>query len=80
LRIADLQLSTAGGAVIARMTGEIDMSNATDLRAAIAESTPNGAFGVVLDLSDWITSTAPESTCSTGSATGCETAARRYGS
>lgn len=52
MRIADLQLSSRDGIVIARVTGEIDMSNATDLRTAITEATPNDALGVVLDLSD----------------------------
>lgn len=51
MRIADLQLSFRDGIVIARITGEIDMSNASDLRGAITESTPNDALGVVLDLS-----------------------------
>jgi anti-sigma B factor antagonist len=52
MRIADLQLSSREGIVIARVSGEIDMSNAADLRAAITEATPNDALGVVLDLSD----------------------------
>ena len=38
--------------LVARLTGEIDMSNARDLRAAIAESTPSESLGVVLDLTD----------------------------
>jgi anti-sigma B factor antagonist len=52
MSLADLQLTSREGAVIARLTGEIDMSNATRLRTAIAEATPNGALGVLLDLSD----------------------------
>lgn len=52
MSLADLQLIPREGAVIARLNGEIDMSNATDLRTAIAEGTPNGALGVLLDLSD----------------------------
>jgi anti-anti-sigma factor len=51
MSLADLQLSLREGAVIARLTGEIDMSNASDLQAAIAEATPNRAPGVLLDLS-----------------------------
>jgi anti-anti-sigma factor len=52
MRLADLQLSSRGGIVIACVTGEIDMSNAADLRTAITDATPNDALGVVLDLSD----------------------------
>jgi anti-anti-sigma factor len=51
VRLADVQILHRDGAVIARVTGEIDMSNSTDVRAAILEATPNDAFGVVLDLS-----------------------------
>lgn len=51
MRPADLQLDTRDGIVIADVTGEIDLSNATDLRSAIIEATPNDALGVVLDLS-----------------------------
>ena len=50
MRLADLQLSSREGAVIARVTGEIDMSNAAELREAIADYTPNESLGVVLDL------------------------------
>jgi anti-sigma B factor antagonist len=52
MRLADLELSSRDGIIIARITGEIDMSNTTELRAAIIQATPNGALGVVLDLSD----------------------------
>lgn len=52
MRLADLRISHREGIVIARVTGEIDMSNATDLHTAIAEATPNDALGVVLDLSE----------------------------
>jgi anti-anti-sigma factor len=51
MRLADLHLTSHEGAVIARLSGEIDMSNAAELRAAITESTPNYSRGVVLDLS-----------------------------
>jgi anti-anti-sigma factor len=52
MRLADLQLTSADDAVVARVTGEIDMSNARNLRTAITDATPNDALGVVLDLSD----------------------------
>lgn len=50
MRAADLQISGRDGIVIARVVGEIDLSNAADLRMAITEATPNEALGVVLDL------------------------------
>ena len=51
MRLADVQIIHREGAVIARVTGEIDMSNAADLRGAIIDATPNDALGVILDLS-----------------------------
>ena len=51
MRLADVQIIHRDGAVIARVTGEIDMSNSSDLRSAIIEATPNDALGVILDLS-----------------------------
>jgi anti-anti-sigma factor len=50
--LADFQLSVEEGLVAVRLTGEVDMSNATDLGEGIRQATPNDAFGVVLDLSD----------------------------
>ena len=52
MRLADVQITSRERIVIARAAGEIDMSNATDLRNAITEATPNDALGVVLDLSE----------------------------
>jgi anti-sigma B factor antagonist len=51
MTLADFQTSFRDGIVIAHVTGEIDMSNATDLRNALTEVTPNDALGMVLDLS-----------------------------
>lgn len=52
MTLADVQLTPAPHALIARVTGEIDMSNAEDMGATVIGSTPNEASGVVLDLSD----------------------------
>jgi stage II sporulation protein AA (anti-sigma F factor antagonist) len=52
VRPADLRSELRDGVVCARIAGEIDMSNADELRAAVTESTPNEAIGVVLDLSE----------------------------
>lgn len=51
MRIGDIRITARDGIIIAHVTGEIDLSNATDIREAIAETTPNDALGVVLDLS-----------------------------
>jgi anti-sigma B factor antagonist len=51
MKLADVQISFRDDAVVARLTGEIDMSNAGELRSAITEATPNEVLGVVLDLS-----------------------------
>ena len=37
--------------VIVTLTGEIDLSNASDLESAILEAVPNGADGLLLDVS-----------------------------
>jgi anti-sigma B factor antagonist len=52
MKLADLQLSSEEEIVTARVLGEIDMSNATELAAAIMRATPNEALAVVLDLSE----------------------------
>lgn len=49
-RPGELYLSEDDGVVIARLTGEIDMSNAEQLRGAISAAVPNDALALVLDL------------------------------
>lgn len=51
MRLADLQLSERERTVLATVTGEIDMSNAAELQAALTDGTPNSVRGLVLDLS-----------------------------
>jgi len=48
----DIQFTTHGHVVVARMSGEVDMSNATEMVAAIGSAATNQMTGVVLDLSD----------------------------
>lgn len=48
--LADVQFDAHGRAVVAKVTGEVDLSNATQLCDAIGEATPNTALGVVLDM------------------------------
>ncbi|HLY48137.1 MAG TPA: STAS domain-containing protein [Solirubrobacteraceae bacterium] len=50
MNLADLHINRHDGVVVVRVLGEIDMSNASDLRGAIIEATPNDALGLVLDL------------------------------
>lgn len=52
MRAADLRIDRRDGIVIAHVIGEIDLSNATELRVAVTDATPNDALGVVLDLSE----------------------------
>jgi anti-anti-sigma factor len=51
MSLADIQITHTPGAIVAHLTGEVDMSNAEDLGAAVIGATPNDAQGVVLDLS-----------------------------
>jgi anti-sigma B factor antagonist len=52
MSLADVQVTESKHAVIARLSGEIDMSNAEDVGATVVGATPNEVAGVVLDLSD----------------------------
>jgi anti-sigma B factor antagonist len=52
MRLADLQLIDGGRVVIARLSGELDLSNTANIGGALTESVPNAALGVILDLSD----------------------------
>ncbi|MBV9801688.1 MAG: STAS domain-containing protein [Solirubrobacterales bacterium] len=52
MSLADVQLTLAPNAVVARITGEVDMSNAEEMGATVIGATPTDAQGVVLDLSD----------------------------
>jgi anti-anti-sigma factor len=49
MNIADLQVRIRDGVVVVSVIGEVDMSNANDLREAIIDATPNDALGLVLD-------------------------------
>jgi anti-anti-sigma factor len=52
MSLADVQITLTRHALLARLTGEIDMSNAEEMGARVIGATPNDASGVVLDLSD----------------------------
>jgi anti-anti-sigma factor len=49
-RLADLELESVDDLLVARISGEIDSSNATELRIAILDVLSNRVRGVVLDL------------------------------
>ncbi|MBV9605865.1 MAG: STAS domain-containing protein [Solirubrobacterales bacterium] len=51
MSLGDVEITLASHALIARLTGEIDMSNAEEIGATVIGATPNEASGVVLDLS-----------------------------
>jgi len=51
MSLADVQITLDSGALIARVTGEVDMSNAEEVGARVIGATPNEAQGVILDLS-----------------------------
>jgi anti-anti-sigma factor len=51
MSLADVQITLASSALIAHLTGEVDMSNAEEIGATVIGATPNEAQGVILDLS-----------------------------
>jgi anti-anti-sigma factor len=51
VHLARLNVRQAGRAVVAELSGEIDMSNATELGAAVLNQVRGEALGVILDLS-----------------------------
>jgi anti-anti-sigma factor len=52
VNIADLSIETRGRVVVARLRGDVDMSNAGQLRDELNAATRNDALGLVLDLSE----------------------------
>jgi anti-sigma B factor antagonist len=48
---AEIVLERRDGSVVARLTGEVDMSNASYVRDQLLESMPNEAIVLVLDIS-----------------------------
>jgi anti-sigma B factor antagonist len=51
VKLADVQFSDRERVVIARLTGEVDLSNAESIENAIVEATPNHALALILDVS-----------------------------
>jgi anti-sigma B factor antagonist len=48
--LADLTVESVGGVRVAALSGEIDVSNATELRARVSELTAEEGGGLALDL------------------------------
>jgi anti-anti-sigma factor len=48
--LADVQFDMRGQAVVATLTGEVDLSNATQIYDAVGNATPNTSLGVIVDL------------------------------
>ncbi|HEY1713256.1 MAG TPA: STAS domain-containing protein [Solirubrobacteraceae bacterium] len=51
MKLADVQFSDHERVVVARLTGEVDLSNAESIEAAISEAMPNQALALILDVS-----------------------------
>jgi anti-anti-sigma factor len=49
--LASFRADEGEDVVVGELSGEVDLSNAADLERSIAESVPNSARGLVLDLS-----------------------------
>jgi anti-anti-sigma factor len=50
IRLAELELDDPGDVRVARLVGELDLSNATDIADALAAAADGAALGLVLDL------------------------------
>ena len=50
--LADLRFERAGSVVVARLTGDVDMSNAGDVGAALDRVLTNDKLALVVDLTD----------------------------
>jgi anti-sigma B factor antagonist len=52
MNLGDVEVRIEDSALIARLIGEIDLSNAKGIEEAIARATPNHAAAIILDLTD----------------------------
>ena len=50
MRLGDVTFEHHEKVLVARLVGEVDMSNAEEIGSAVLEATPNDAIGVILDL------------------------------
>ncbi len=52
MNLGDVEVRVEDSVLIARLTGEVDLSNAEGIGEAIAAATPNHATAIILDLTD----------------------------
>ena len=52
MRLADIRLSDEGRVVVARLTGELDLSNTDNIAGALREAVPNSALALIVDLTE----------------------------
>jgi anti-anti-sigma factor len=52
VRLADVQFDSHERAVVARITGEVDLSNAHEIRSALTAAIPSDSLALVLELTD----------------------------
>jgi anti-sigma B factor antagonist len=52
MRLADIEFRTRNRALIAYVTGEIDLSNSSELGGVLADATANHLLGLVVNLSE----------------------------
>ena len=52
MELADVEVERDGLAPVVRIRGEIDLSNAAAIRTEVLDALPDGAPGIVLDLTD----------------------------
>jgi anti-anti-sigma factor len=50
--LEQVEFASLGDAVVARVSGEVDLSNATSVREQVLEAVPNSASALVLDLTE----------------------------
>ena len=50
-RISEVEFDERGGVLVARLSGEVDRSNAVELGRALGDRLPSSAHGLVLDMS-----------------------------
>ena len=48
--LADIVIERQGGTVVARLTGEVDMTNAARVREQLLDAVPNDVLALVVDL------------------------------
>ena len=63
--LADIAVEREGGTVVARLSGEVDMTNAARVRDQLLDAIPNDVLALVIDLGEcrYLDSAAIEADC-----------------